>query len=159
MKRLWRWGLRRRWFPFVFGGVPGVVIGVALFVFHLHARLWKQIDRLSDWVGPHLGARSAELTIVALVTVALLVAVHTALMAIMGYQRPWERLQRAMFWWVGTKAALWAYLLYMQVRTVLRFGLIGTYPFRFLVLLVAVDVTSMWVLWEMDRRYRRGREG
>lgn len=118
-------------------------------------RAWEQIDRLSDWVGPHLATRTVELTILGLITVTLLVVVHCALLFIMRYQRPWTRLQRATFWWVASKAAFWTYLLYQQIRTVQRFGLVDTYPFRFVLLLAMMDVTSLWLMYEVDRRYRR----
>lgn len=116
---------------------------------------WDQIDRLSDWVGPHLATRTEELTLLAVATVALLVVVHCSLLFIMGYQRPWTRLQRAIFWFVAAKGAFWAYLLYQQIRTVQRDGLVATYPFRFVLLVVAMAVSSLWLIWEIDRRYRR----
>jgi PAS domain S-box-containing protein len=142
------------------GLLAAAIAGLAvLFVVGGLARdAWEQIDRLSDWVGPHLAERSTELTVFAVATIVLLVVVRFALLLIMRMQRPWDRMQRALFWLLAADEAFWAYLLYQQVRTIRRLGWVGTYPFRVLLLLAGLLVTSAWFMFEIDRRYRRGRD-
>lgn len=117
---------------------------------------WDQVDRLSDWIGPHLAARSAELTILALATIALMVLAQASLLLIMASQRPWTHLQRALFWFVASKELFWGYVLYAAVRTAVTDGLTGTYQARVVAMLSAMAVASAGMLYSIDRRYRRG---
>lgn len=97
--------------------------------------------------------------VLSLGSVGLYVAIHLSWLAIGLIQRPDRRAERWTLVFIAAKTLLWLVLGVDQIRAVDEHGLAATLPLRYVVVLVGTDLAGMKMLYELDRRYRRGRDG